>query len=161
MVKFNPIASTRRQNNVVTTFFKVLTSYQGPNNVVLSSCVGIPPLGRLLKSEFPGTGGTANWLIFLCFIGLVGVGCIAFGIGSGFGLVMLTGQYYVAFVGTLPFLVLGVGIDDMFIMLDGKFGHVYINHSGIHTFTTAFCFMFTIQSFSYKIQTRIIWHFDI
>jgi len=36
---------------------------------------------------------------------------------------MLTGQYYVAFVGTLPFLVLGVGIDDMFIMLDGRFDH--------------------------------------
>jgi len=57
------------------------------------------------------------------FLGLVGIGCIAFGIGSGFGLVMLTGQYYVAFVGTLPFLVLGVGIDDMFIMLDGRFDH--------------------------------------
>ena len=43
-----------------------------------------------------------------------------FGIGSGFGLVLLSGNYYVGFVGTLPFLVLGVGIDDMFIMVDGK-----------------------------------------
>lgn len=54
------------------------------------------------------------------FPGFAGIGCIALGIGSGFGLVMLTGQYFVAFVGTLPFLVLGVGIDDMFIILDGK-----------------------------------------
>ncbi|XP_066914671.1 patched domain-containing protein 3-like [Clytia hemisphaerica] len=51
-------------------------------------------------------------------VGFAGIGCIALGIGSGFGMVMLSGQYFVAFVGTLPFLVLGVGIDDMFIILD-------------------------------------------
>ena len=58
---------------------------------------------------------------FPFWLGFAGIGCITLGIGSGFGLVMLTGQYYVAFVGTLPFLVLGVGIDDMFIIVDGKF----------------------------------------
>jgi len=63
---------------------------------------------------------------------LVGIGCIAFGIGAGHGLVMVTGQYYLALVGAIPFLVLGVGIDDMFIMIDGKFDpysfvKVYLN----------------------------------
>ena len=38
---------------------------------------------------------------------------------------MLSGQYFVAFVGTLPFLVLGVGIDDMFIILDGMYSINY------------------------------------
>jgi len=45
---------------------------------------------------------------------------------------MVTGQYYLALVGAIPFLVLGVGIDDMFIMIDGKFDpysfvKVYLN----------------------------------
>ena len=53
--------------------------------------------------------------------GIVGVTCCIFGIGAGYGLVMLAGNFFVSFVGTLPFLVLGVGIDDMFIIIDGKF----------------------------------------
>ena len=52
---------------------------------------------------------------------MCGIGCVILGVGSAFGLVMACGQYYVAFVGTLPFLILGVGIDDMFIIIDGKF----------------------------------------
>lgn len=51
---------------------------------------------------------------------MIGIVCIMFGIGSSFGFVMSTGTYYVAFVGTVPFLVLGVGIDDMFIIIDGR-----------------------------------------
>lgn len=51
-------------------------------------------------------------------VGMIGIVCIMFGIGSSFGFVMSTGTYYVAFVGTVPFLVLGVGIDDMFIIID-------------------------------------------
>ena len=52
------------------------------------------------------------------YLGLVGIGCVLVGIGGGFGLVMLSGEPYVAFVGVLPFLVLAVGIDDMFIIMD-------------------------------------------
>ena len=33
---------------------------------------------------------------------------------------MAGGEYFVAFIGTLPFIVLGVGIDDMFIILGGE-----------------------------------------
>ena len=61
-------------------------------------------------------------IVFLFFylLGLVGIGCISLGIGSAFGLVMATGEYYVAFVGVVPFLILGVGIDDVFIIIGGK-----------------------------------------
>ena len=52
-------------------------------------------------------------------LGMVGIGCVALGIGSGFGITMAGGQQFVAFIGTLPFLILGVGIDDMFIIIGG------------------------------------------
>jgi len=51
-------------------------------------------------------------------IGIVAIFSIILGIGSGFGIIMAAGQWYVAFVGVLPFLVLAVGVDDMFIMVD-------------------------------------------
>lgn len=51
---------------------------------------------------------------------MIGILCIGLGIGGGFGIVLAGGEYFVAFVGVLPFLVLGVGIDDMFIIMGGK-----------------------------------------
>lgn len=53
---------------------------------------------------------------FMLSIG--GIFTLAFGIGTSFGLVMLLGSPYIAFVGVLPFLILGVGIDNMFIIAD-------------------------------------------
>ena len=47
-----------------------------------------------------------------------GIFSIIIGIGGAFGLVALSGQPYVAFLGVLPFLTLAVGIDDMFIIID-------------------------------------------
>ena len=47
-----------------------------------------------------------------------GVFAVVLGIASGFGLAMWFGVPFVSFVGVLPFLVLGIGIDDMFIMVD-------------------------------------------
>ena len=58
-------------------------------------------------------------IICYLFLGMVGIGCVALGIGSGFGITMAGGQKFVAFIGTLPFLILGVGIDDMFIIIGG------------------------------------------
>ena len=53
---------------------------------------------------------------FMLSIG--GIFTLAFGIGASFGLVILLGSPYIAFVGVLPFLILGVGIDNMFIIAD-------------------------------------------
>ena len=50
-------------------------------------------------------------------LSLAGILAVIFGIGAGFGLVLLLGKPYVGFIGVLPFLVLGIGIDDMFIIL--------------------------------------------
>ena len=47
-----------------------------------------------------------------------GVFAVALGIASGFGLAMWFRVPFVSLVGVLPFLVLGIGIDDMFIMVD-------------------------------------------
>ena len=47
-----------------------------------------------------------------------GVLAVALGILAGFGLAMWCGVPFVSIVGVLPFLVLGIGIDDMFILVD-------------------------------------------
>ena len=47
-----------------------------------------------------------------------GVFAVALGILSGFGLAMWCRVPFVSIVGVLPFLVLGIGIDDMFILVD-------------------------------------------
>ena len=51
-------------------------------------------------------------------LALAGVFTLFIGILSAFSFVMLIGTPYVAFAGVLPFLVLGVGIDNMFIIID-------------------------------------------
>lgn len=47
-----------------------------------------------------------------------GVFAVALGIVAGFGIAMWFRVPFVSIVGVLPFLVLGIGIDDMFIMVD-------------------------------------------
>ena len=47
-----------------------------------------------------------------------GVFAVALGIVAGFGVAMWFRVPFVSIVGILPFLVLGIGIDDMFIMVD-------------------------------------------
>ena len=47
-----------------------------------------------------------------------GVFAVALGILAGFGLAMWCRVPFVSIVGVLPFLVLGIGIDDMFILVD-------------------------------------------
>ena len=47
-----------------------------------------------------------------------GVFAVALGILAGFGVAMWFRVPFVSIVGVLPFLVLGIGIDDMFIMVD-------------------------------------------
>ena len=47
-----------------------------------------------------------------------GVFAVALGILSGFGLAMWCRVPFVSIVGVLPFLVIGIGIDDMLILVD-------------------------------------------
>lgn len=51
-------------------------------------------------------------------LGMGGIGTLILGIGSAFGFVILMGNPYIGFAGVLPFLVLGVGIDNIFIITD-------------------------------------------
>ena len=53
--------------------------------------------------------------------GLLAIGgtfCVCFGIMTGFGLSVLLNTPFISIVGLLPFLIFGVGIDDMFIIVD-------------------------------------------
>ena len=47
-----------------------------------------------------------------------GVLCVVFGILAGFGISMFSQTPFISIVGILPFLVIGVGIDNMFIIVD-------------------------------------------
>eukprot|EP00795_Rhopilema_esculentum_P017761 gene17761-9433_t len=50
--------------------------------------------------------------------GMVGILAVAMGVASSFGLLLICGGTFVSLVGILPFLILGVAIDDIFIILD-------------------------------------------
>ena len=50
-------------------------------------------------------------------VAFAGILCLFLGIVSAFGMIMLFGQPYISFAGVLPFLVLGVGIDNIFIII--------------------------------------------
>ena len=47
-----------------------------------------------------------------------GVFAVILGILAGFGLAMFAGTRFLSMVGVLPFLVIGIGIDDIFIIVD-------------------------------------------
>ena len=51
-------------------------------------------------------------------LALAGIFTVFLGIASSFGLVMYTGTPFIGIAAVLPFMVLGVGIDDMFILVD-------------------------------------------
>ena len=47
-----------------------------------------------------------------------GIFAVVFGVMAGFGLCLFVGIPFVSMNGVLPFLILGIGIDDMFIIMD-------------------------------------------
>jgi len=51
-------------------------------------------------------------------VGISGIIVIMLGVGCGFGLSMWIGTDFVAFTGILMFLILGIGMDNMFIIID-------------------------------------------
>ena len=59
-----------------------------------------------------------NKVIGHVLLGMSGIFALFLSIGSSFGFLMLVGTPYIAFVSVLPFLVLGVGIDNIFIVID-------------------------------------------
>ncbi|WAR11918.1 PTHD3-like protein [Mya arenaria] len=52
-------------------------------------------------------------------LGFAGVIAAGLGIVASFGLVSASGMSFVSIVGNSPFLILGIGVDDMFILLSG------------------------------------------
>ena len=47
-----------------------------------------------------------------------GILAVAFGIATAFGMAIISGVTFISMIGVMPFLVLGVAIDDMFIIVD-------------------------------------------
>lgn len=60
-------------------------------------------------------------------LGFAGVLAACLSIVASFGLVSACGMKFVSIVGNLPFLVLGIGVDDMFILLSGIADALYDN----------------------------------
>lgn len=84
--------------------------------MVLFCALAMHRLGSKVKGHF--------------LLSLLGIGAVTLGIGSAFGLTLYTGLPYVGFVGVLPFLILGVGIDDIFIIVN-KMDMLHTTHKGI------------------------------
>ena len=51
------------------------------------------------------------------YFSTVGIVSVGMGIGSAYGLCQLLGFFFTNMHGLLPFLMLGVGIDDMFVIM--------------------------------------------
>ncbi|XP_060597853.1 patched domain-containing protein 3-like [Ruditapes philippinarum] len=66
-----------------------------------------------LSARFTDQVGQRMWL------GFAGILAAGFAIVSSFGLCAAIGVEFVSIVGVVPFLVIGIGIDDMFILLSG------------------------------------------
>ena len=63
-------------------------------------------------------GKFRNPLMGHSLLSYAGIFAVVFGVMAGIGLCLLVGTPFVSLVGILPFLILGVGIDDMFILMD-------------------------------------------
>lgn len=66
-----------------------------------------------ISGRFTDQVGQRMWL------GFAGIFAAGFAIVAGFGLCAAIGVEFVSIVGVLPFLIIGIGIDDMFILLSG------------------------------------------
>ena len=56
-------------------------------------------------------------------LGTAGIFAVILGITAGFGIVVFAGTPFISMVGVLPFLIVGIGIDDMFILVDALDRH--------------------------------------
>ncbi|KAJ8304745.1 hypothetical protein KUTeg_018328 [Tegillarca granosa] len=75
----------------------------------------------MIYASFVTSGG--NCLSQRQNLGRAGVLSTGLSILSSFGLMALIGVKFVNIVGVMPFLVLGIGIDDMFILMSGASDH--------------------------------------
>uniref|UniRef100_A0A914YKX5 SSD domain-containing protein n=1 Tax=Panagrolaimus superbus TaxID=310955 RepID=A0A914YKX5_9BILA len=57
-----------------------------------------------------------DWVRSKPILGLAALVCPLLAVGSAFGLVLWTGEYYNAIVNISPFIVVCIGIDDAFLM---------------------------------------------
>ena len=49
---------------------------------------------------------------------VIGLSCVGLSIGSGYGLAFLAGYRFSDMHTVLPFLILGLGVDDMFVIVN-------------------------------------------
>ena len=63
--------------------------------------------------------GNFNSVENRAYLSLLGIISIGLGLGISYGLCQLMGQVYGPMHSILPFLLLGIGIDDMFVIVQG------------------------------------------
>lgn len=104
----------------LTLFYNCARSIDMSLNDSAAEDITLVPVALLLMVLFCGVtlARFRNRVLGHFALGLGGVFVLFLGIGAAFSFIMLCGGPYVAFAGVLPFLVLGVGIDNMFIIID-------------------------------------------
>uniref|UniRef100_A0AC35TW28 SSD domain-containing protein n=1 Tax=Rhabditophanes sp. KR3021 TaxID=114890 RepID=A0AC35TW28_9BILA len=58
-----------------------------------------------------------DWAMSKPIVAILGVACAGLGIATAVGAINLCGMYYSDIVGVMPFLIVAVGIDNMFLMM--------------------------------------------
>lgn len=60
---------------------------------------------------------TTDWIVSKPWLGIIGIVSVVLALGSGFGFTIYCGFPFIDISLTVPFLLLGIGIDDTFVML--------------------------------------------
>lgn len=94
--------------------------------MVLMMIVFVCCIGRTARKDIGLSAGQRIMLGSRGFLGVIGMVLLLLAMGSGFGLMVLIGVPWVQIDMYLPFVLLGIGIDDMLIVVDAmdRFDHL-------------------------------------
>ena len=62
--------------------------------------------------------GSLSPIHFRSATALIGIGCVLLGAAAGYAVAFFVGQQASNFHNILPFMILGIGVDDMFVIVN-------------------------------------------
>ena len=102
----------------VKTFVNIASGFSDIAGETISGDAVKMPLGFMIMFAYVQVMlGKFNWLEQRGLLALSGLACIALAIGFTYGLCSAMDLFYGPMHGFIPFLLLGIGVDDMFVIM--------------------------------------------